>query len=188
MSLVDIVNRADNNSTLDMLIHKMFHDIASPLNTVMMGIDILESGYDAAMLGYTKDGVSKMAAILALFRLLLKDDTDIAISDIETNVGVLCRFSISSSYQSINADLGRMVICVLYGILLATAKISSISCNISNDNVHILTVAQDVFCEFKPSEQPTKKNIFQHVALLIAKATHRNLVAQNTKEGFLVSF
>ena len=188
MSLINIIKKTKNDEAFEILIHKMLHDIASPLNTVIMGLDMLESEYDKSMLGYTRDGVNKMTVILALFRLLLSnDDSDISILDIKKNFGVLCNFSIGSQNQYIPADIGKIVICIVYAILGATAKISRITCNISVSKIQVLTVAQEVFCDFK-SDIPNKKNIFQYLALLIADFYNRKLVAQNTKDGFFVSF
>lgn len=188
MLLADVIERGDNSNLRRLLIKKMLHDIASPLNAVMMGMDIIESGYDASMVGYAKDGVNKMAGLLALFRLLWNvEHSDVSILEIKKNFGTLCNFSITSDNPHINLEIAQLLICTVYAVLCAAAKVKEISCNISDEKIQIVASAQEIFCSFE-ADVPTEKNIFQCVALKLSETLQRRLVAENMKDKFIVTF
>ena len=160
----------ENGSTenLQLFVGKMMHDIASPLNTIIMGLESFDNN-DPVMKQYVNESATKMSAMLQIFRKILQTNAgNISCREIEQAMENICETSINSHNLYLSIDIAQLLICSLYAIISSTSKISNITCRVGDKNFIIRVLANNLFCTFDNNEAPSARNIFQYAAAKFA--------------------
>lgn len=160
----------ENGSTenLQLFIGKMMHDIASPLNTIIMGVESFDNS-DPMMRQYVNESAAKMASMLQVFRKILQTNAEkISCREIEQSIENICETSITSHNLYLNLDIAQLLMCSLYAVISSTSKISNITCRVGESNFVIRVYASNLFCSFDRTEPASARNIFQYTATKFA--------------------
>ena len=185
MECCNILELINEDVVQRLLIRRVLHDISSPLNTIMLGVDFMASG-DESLSSCLKDSASKMASVIYFARLLMKtDNCGVPSKELEQSFDKLC----STKFQGIEEVpllYAQLIVCVLYSIINASSKIKRIVCTVGDEGVCIQVSADNIFCSFVNNEA-TSRNIFEYIAQMLLKYMHRNIAVSESGGGFVIS-
>lgn len=174
-----------DNSIQRLLMKRILHDISSPLNTIMLGVDFAD-GCDDTLFSCLKESASKMANVIYFARLLMKtEDCVVYASELERAFSVLCKIKIQGA-DEISLLHAQLIVCAVYSIITASSKIRRIVCSLGNGGICIHVDAENVFCTFG-NDDVTSRNIFEYISMLIVEHMRRRIVISCSGDGYTIS-
>lgn len=186
-SIISILSDENNEQLVSAFMNKIIHDIASPLNTITMGLETIEESHDFETVKYVTESASKMIALLSVFRKLVQNtDKTCSVNDIEKTLRPLCKCSIKSDNADIDLYLTQLLLCMIYAIICSTSRISDIFCNIDNQKIFIKVFAKDMFCTFKHGEV-TNQNVFQYLSVILSGKLGLRIIIKSEADHFFIS-
>lgn len=186
-SIISILSNEDNERLISAFMSKIIHDIASPLNTITMGLETIEDSHDFETVKYVAESVSKMIAMLSVFRKLVQStDNTCSIIDLEKTLRPICKCLIKSDNANVDLCLTQLLLCMIYAITCSASRISDMSCNIDNGKIFIKVFAKDMFCTFKHDEV-TNQNVFQYLSVILSSNLGLKILTKSEVDYFFVS-
>ena len=144
MLVWDLIDHGGKSDVRE-LISKIIHDIASPLNTIMMVLD----SEDSSMLSYANESAIKMAALLNVFRFFFKESEEkLSIAEIEQLMKKFGDFSITSEVQYVDLWRVQLIVCVAYTIFCSASKNARIECFVDVQKTLLRVYAGNLYCNF----------------------------------------
>lgn len=144
MLVWDLIDNG-GKSNIRELISKIIHDIASPLNTIMMVLD----SDDSSMISYANESAIKMAALLNVFRFFFKESEEkVTVVEIERLIKKIGDFSITSQVQYIDLWRVQLMLCIAYTIFCYASKNARVECFVDMQKTLLRVYASNLYCDF----------------------------------------
>lgn len=166
MLVWDLVDHGCKSDVRD-LIRKIIHDIASPLNTIMMVLD----SEDASMISYANESASHMAALLNVFRLLFRESEEkVSVAETERLIKKIGDFSVTSQVQYVDLWRVQLIVCVAYTIFCSASKNARIECFFDVQKTLLRVYAGNLYCNFIGDSVSVQSKSLAGIALKLADA------------------